>query len=658
VSAPRLGLYAIFHLNLAYSSIEVEQRRVVIDRCYRPLLALAREHAFVPGIELSGHTLELAAELAPDWVEELRDLLAKGRCELVGSGYSQLIGPLVPAEVNAANQRLGVEEYAARLGTRPAIALVNEQAYSGGLIEHYLDAGYRAIAMEWNNPAAQHAEWPEALRFSPQRALGSNGRSIELLWIDTIAFQQLQRFAHGDLELAEHLAYLDRQRAAAPAEGVFPLYGNDAEVFDFRPGRFSTETAPAAGGEWRRIGELLAALATDPRFELLAPSRALERSRPADLLELESPAEPVSVKKQAKYNLTRWAVTGRDSLQINSECWRLYRSLRAASPPRDADLRTLCRLWGSDFRTHITSARWQAYRAELAAALRDLPRTPVVRAVAPAGDGGGSVERRGRLLEVRTDAVHAVLDCRRGLAIRSLAFPAVADVPLVGTIPHGHYDDLALAADYYTGHTVVQLPGASQLTDLEVVAPHWQRFASADGRGVRIVAEIATPLGRITKEIDVYQGAPRLALRCSFDWEQPRRGTFRTGFVTVLPGAFERTRLFYRTHIGGARVETFALDGAHVSHPTAVSPLVSARGGLGATEGWIAIGDARRRITVHFDPAETAALPMLDYRDVGAGYWLRLLFSLGELDETRNLRDAPEKLPAPDFAFAITGERA
>jgi hypothetical protein len=112
----------------------------------------------------------MAAAADPSWLARLRSLVTDGPCEFIGSGYVQLIGPLVPAEVNAANLRLGNTAYEWMLGARPDIALVNKQAYSAGLIGHYIDAGYRAIIMEWDNPASAHPEWPPEWRYLPQVA--------------------------------------------------------------------------------------------------------------------------------------------------------------------------------------------------------------------------------------------------------------------------------------------------------------------------------------------------------------------------------------------------------------------------------------------------------------------------------------------------------
>ena len=153
-----LNLYTIFHLNLAFSSIEEEQRGTVIQKCYWPLLRLARQNHLPFGIEASGYTLETIELLDPDWIVELRRLTMEGPCEFIGSGYAQIIGPLVPAEVNSANLRLGHEVYERLLGKRPTVALVNEQAYSSGMVQHYVNAGYDAIVMEWDNPARMHPE--------------------------------------------------------------------------------------------------------------------------------------------------------------------------------------------------------------------------------------------------------------------------------------------------------------------------------------------------------------------------------------------------------------------------------------------------------------------------------------------------------------------
>src|SRR5262249_16048265 len=148
----------------------------------------------------------------------------------------------------------------------------------------------------------------------------------------------------------------------------------------------------------------------------------------AEPLRLETAAYPVPVKKQRKYNLTRWAVTGRDDIGINAACQRIYAALESNDAGKD-EWKALCRLWASDFRTHITDARWKTYCAELAAFEARLG-THV--AAAPSVLNGRTIEQR--YIDIKTPAISVRLDRRRGLAIQSLAFHG--DAPCIGGLPH------------------------------------------------------------------------------------------------------------------------------------------------------------------------------------------------------------------------------
>ena len=233
-----LNLFALFHLNLAFSSIEEEQRCEVVAKCYAPLLDLAERHGPI-GIEATAYTLKAIAACDPGWISRLKTLVAAGKVEFIGSGYAQMIGPLVPAGMLAANLRLGHTAYHDMLGVRPRLGLVNEQAYSGGLVGAYLDAGYEALLVDWDNVANHHPDWRAELRYAPQRALGSDGRDIAILWTNTVAFQKLQRLAHDDISLDDYLAFVAQQRGTE--NRVYCLYASDAEIFGFRPGRYRTE---------------------------------------------------------------------------------------------------------------------------------------------------------------------------------------------------------------------------------------------------------------------------------------------------------------------------------------------------------------------------------------------------------------------------------
>lgn len=632
-----LHLFSIFHLNLAYSSIEEAQRPEVVRRCYWPLLRLAERTGSPVGIEATAYTLEAAAAIDPTWLEALRALVASGRCEFVGSGYAQVIGPLVPAAVNAANLRLGNLAYERLLGFRPRLAFVNEQAYAAGLIQHYLDAGHDAIVMEWDNPARAHPEWDAEWRYFPQVAAGQHGESIPIIWNKAIAFQQFQRYAHDELPLDDYLAYLAGHLPADPA-GVraLAMYGNDAEVFDFRPGRYRTEAALADAGEWTRIERMYAALAADPRFTLILPSGALALAaepKAGHHLHLESAADPTPVKKQRKYNITRWAVTGRDDIGVNTACWRRSAALAADPSATDAEWRELCELWSSDYRTHITDARWNNFAGRVYGDVEEVARQRNHGAAAIGVARPGEVPHHGPLLTLKHDGVTLVLNSRRGLAIHALSFDAFGGDVLCGTLRHGFYDDIHWGADFYTGMLVMESPGYPKLTDLNRVQP----VVGRDAGGALVVESTqTTELGPIVKTIRVAGGAVELTYR--LDWPELPIGSLRLGDVTLNPKAFDRASLFYGCHNGGVKHEIFPLDGTSVAHGEAVSFLVSASHAVGMTEGAIEVGDRIRRIRIEVDKTAAALVGMVTYQPIRDTYFCRVSFSAAEVDETRRPR--------------------
>ena len=621
-STATLDFFAVFHLNLAFSSIEEEQRSEVIARCYWPLLQLAESHGPV-GIEATGYTLEEIALRDPKWIAAARDLIARGRIELIGSGYAQIIAPLVPWRVTAANLRIGNEIYARLLGVTPKIALVNEQAYSGGLVGLYLDAGYGALLMDWDNPGAQNPDWHPETRYRPQRALGADGRSIDLLWTNTVAFQKLQRFAHGDIPLAAYQDYLRSQAAATPR--LLCAYASDAEIFDFRPGRYKTEEA-VSGEEWPRMNEAFALLCSEPGFRLLSPSDALA-AMPIDgeALRLETAAVPIPVKKQRKYNLSRWAVTGRDDIAVNAACQRIHDGM-AEHDAGDADWKTLCYLWASDFRTHITEKRWTKFCALLSEVEAAWHKPEICVPVTPQG-----LVSTDRHIEFATPSVRAKLDRRRGLCLDSVKF-ANHSRPVLGGLPHGHFDDIALQADWYTGDCVFEAPGEHKITDLEWCKAHVWREDNGD---VLAHGVIETPKGPIEKLLRFCAESPRIDVELTFHWNDWGKGSLRLGHITLLPDAFDWKTLALTTHNGGKTAERFALSGAAIDHGAPVSFLVSSSHGIGMTDGWAEISDGNTAVRVSVDRATAPLLGLLVHRQAGGSLFCQLQLSALELDDTR-----------------------
>ena len=624
--------YLIFHLNLAFSSIAESQRPTVIARCYTPLLDLIEQHNLPIGIELTGWTLRQIHRISPDWVVRFRRLLSEKRCELIGSGYVQLIGPLVPHSVNQWNQRLGLEDYATMLGQRPHLALVNEMAFSSGLVSIYQEAGYHGIVMDRDNIRLALDLQNGHYEAVPSHALGPNNESLPVLWSDSILFQKLQRIAHGEISLADYLHYFHKR--AATATRPLAAYCNDAEIFDFRPGRFAEEAAPQGGSEWHRLTELLTHLGDHEDVTWLSPSDALTASindNPETPRTLTSIRQPVPVKKQAKYNLSRWAVSGRNDLWLNSHCHRLQQRIAGIDDP--TAWRDLCELWASDLRTHITVERWQDILSRLDQHSPDLPLTSATQTIPLTIEqlSGWEVKASpdGILLTIKTPDLHLTLNQRKGLTIDALAFRSQDFVPVIGTLHHGYFESIEYGADFYSGGVIIELPGEHRrITDLTPAQPIF--FQSPEK--LEITIRSSTSSGLLEKTITVPRHGEMLHLGFSFpNWVRPR-GIVRVGTTTLLPEAFD-TPLTLACHNGGQNLERFALDrSCDHSHPS--SSLVSCTTGLGATTGEIYIGSQARTLRLSWDPASTAAFPMLVHQHIPPSHLTRIVFSLAEQDDT------------------------
>jgi len=685
-----LRLYSIFHLNLAYSSIPESKRAEVIQRCFWPLLRLATEDNIPIAIEAPAYTLEVADKLDSKWVHELKKAIFSKKVEFLGSGYSQLIAPIAPADVNVWNLQNGIKVYKELLNFTPGIWFINEQAYSSGIVEHYVHVGAKAIIMEWNNPRALHPEWDNEYRYYPQIAIGNNGSAIPVLWNDSVSFQKLQRYAHNDIGLDEMFQYLINH--VGEQSRFFCLYGNDAEIFDFRPGRFKTEPKLVSGSEWSRIRELYCLLRDNRMFEHVLPSNIID-SRPASScfssgisLSLGSSVQPVPVKKQPKYNLTRWQVTGRNSIWLNARCYEIYQMIGLAKAKgkgliREEDVRKfekqLCYLWSSDFRTHIVYDRWQLLINQVEKTKNNIKQILGVRKRGnrsfeidiKVNNLNGSIffnkqKKKStnnpfanniiaddRFIRIQTNSVNIVLNGHRGLAMESLAFPMIYSKPLIGTIKHGYFEEISLSADWYSAATVLQRPGKPQITDLGSTAPVFIGGISQFGPWIECSADIKTEIGIIHKKFTIYQEIPQIDLEFTFHWKKVPLGSFRTGFITLLPQSFDLDSLFYATHNGGYDFEIYHIRKQSISHGEPISSVVTATSGIGATQGVVVIGDRKKGVAAYFDQGVSAAMPMISFRSARPSFFGRLMFSLGEMDESRNKEGrGPIK-----FSGSITG---
>jgi len=102
------------------------------------------------------------------------------------------------------------------------------------------------------------------------------------------------------------------------------------------------------------------------------------------------------------------------------------------------------------------------------------------------------------------------------------------------------------------------------------------------------------PVRELWKTVYVYRDLARVDVRYHFTFRDARPRSLRLGVLTLDPAAFRPEGLRYATVNGGHDVEVFPLGDRRVAQHEPVSFAVSARSCLGATEGWVDVGDARR----------------------------------------------------------------
>ena len=308
------------------------------------------------------------------------------------------------------------------------------------------------------------------------------------------------------------------------------------------------------------------------------------------------------VKKQRKYNLARWAVTGRDDLGINAACERIYRGIVAKGADHRGMERALLSVVERFSHSH--------HREALGRHSRDVCRRRKKRWLAPDASQPRCAARRrnveARHIDIATPACHRASrpPPRPGARSDSLRQPCAA--PSLGGLPHGHFDDIALQADWYTGDCVFEAPGEHKVTDLEWAET--RKLDRCERRHRRPSAASRRRRGRSKRPC-----ASRTTNRASISISS---STGRTGARAACASA---TSLCFRDAFDidalsldhaqwrPRRRRRFALAGQTVDHGAPVSFLVSSSHGLGMTEGWAEIGDDRTRVRVEVDRADGVA---------------------------------------------------
>ncbi len=644
--------FLLFHINLSFSSIEIDQHYNLIKKCYWPLLNLIAETKIKTAIEITGSSLQKIHELDPSWINYFVELNKEGLIELIGSGRYQIIGPLIPYEVNLYNQKMGLNDYKNILDIKPTCALVNEMTFSSGVVDFYLEAGFNSLIMERNNVALALKKKNLTEVDKIKYINGSDLQSIKVLWSDSIMFQRLQRFVHNDISMDNYFDELSKYQTKF--EGPLPIYSNDVEVFNFRPGRFNEESI-IDQDEWKKLKSLLLKLKKQfVTFDF--PSKLTSCNDYIDEKKSEainSGSYPAIVKKQPKYNLTRWALTGRNDLWINTLCHRAYLAI-TNSKKEEVYMDELLQLWSSDLRTHITETRWNEAITKMTILCNKLSINPSFKNKEKSNlnlqkenkffNGTVDEDLASRMLVIRTDQLTLNLNPYKGLAIDSLCFASQQNKKLIGSLPAYHFESIELGADFYSGGLLIESPQERRrYTDYNFVSPS----IFFDDDKLLVTCNFQLGIGKFKKTFVISDSSDEVILRYEFvNWKKSA-SVIRVGNFVLMNENFNKD-LYYQVVSGGKYPELFKIDSSF-DHSHAVSSFISSRTCIPSTDGTIIVGDEDNALKFQWDMSKSACLPMLVNRKSEDDKFTRLIFSLSEIDDTAKTEEE-----FPDFEMSIS----
>ena len=590
-----LNLYSFYHLNIMFSSIPISKREEVIQKCYWPLLNLVNKYKFALSIEATALTLEIINEIDSKWIKTLKDYIYKGYCDFIGSGYSQIIGPLISSDINQKNLLVGQDIYSKLLNFIPNIGLINEQAYSSGLIKNYLRSGYDSIIMEWENSYNFNMNWNINYKFTPQLISDIQGEEIKLIWNHSTSFQKFQRYVHSEIEFDEYLKFINKFNDNS--EKYFSLYGSDAEIFNFRPGRYKSESSLNKNNEWSRIENIYEYLIKEKySFKVIKLSQIVKDKSnfKNNNLNLQHPSQPIPVKKQNKYNILRWAVTGRNDLLINSRCERIRKKLIDDPNTTFNDWKYLCYLWSSDFRTHITEKRWHDYLINLdkfeklkKISNKNFRKNEFKNKKNIFKDNIYSFDIDENFITIKSNTLKIIFNLKKGLVIENYIDYAISSKSIFGTIKHGYFEDINWSADFFSGHLTLEIPGERKFTDLIMVQPEISEFKDK----ISIKCKYKNDYYKLEKIWDLDFLTKKLKLYQNIESKNEIIGSLRCGYLTFNPEIFDNDFLKLSTNNGGFNKEVFYINDNLIDLGKPVSFLVSSSNAFGLTNERLKIED-------------------------------------------------------------------
>ena len=336
----------------------------------------------------------------------------------------------------------------------------------------------------------------------------------------------------------------------------------------------------------------------------------------------------ILTKKQAKYNVVRWAVSGRDNYELNNYAHNQQARGDSVLQGVDTnDLATLLPVWASDLRTHVTSNKWADFLAEHENVLNYSRSRPSGLCDERSTAKTPCAESR---VVLQNGKLSLSVDQRRGFTVESCLLNCTCSAALVGRVPYGAIRGPLHSPDWYTGNFVHCPPGQAQ--DSEIGATRFSRWTSEDG--LTIQAHLSTLNFNVRKTIELHSSLAEYTTTFEFDWRAPPSGFLRAGFVTLNPQAWDWEAARFENHDGGFSPNIWEFSNLPLDCGVPASPSVSASNLVGISEGVVRINDSRHHLEIELGEHSRGAGLMLSVTPAQPFKLVRIYFSLQEFDDT------------------------
>ena len=616
------NIYSLFHINTSFSSIEKKDLKKVIKRCYWPLLNLVEKNNFKISIEANGKSLSDINSLDPKWIRRLKKLIHLKRCEFIGSGYSQIIAPSVPFEINNKNLVYGNEIYKRLLNYTPEIALINEQAFSNSLIKIYKKF-YKGIIIDHLN----HPHF-ESDNQEPQILTDNYNNKIPVIWSNSISFQRFQRYIFGDIKFEDYLEYFNNYN-----KNFFCLYSSDVEIFDFRP-KGSKSERPLSYGEWIKIRNLYEYLIQSKKVNFIFFKDILKKINKKNIINVTSIVNPTIVKKQKKYNINRWLVAGKNNLELNTLCFNAYNSIKNQKKSKKKLIR-LCELWGSDFRTFSTIKKIRYFHKNI----RQLINYEKIKNENSFFEIKNMLkEKPNNLVEDNNyisfnNSIYSIkINKKKGLTIDSFLDHSIGKKKLFGTIKQGTFKKSLFENDFFSTHYTI--------LDKSTL----KRYSGLNQNKVKIYSNKDQICFRSSQKInkksicnkEIILNTKKSELIINYKIKNLSSVYTRLNFITFDPTCFNKKSFFISSNLGDKIPEIFNLTDKKFNHGSFVEnvgSLVTSNNSIPSSDGKIIVGDDEKQVHFRIDQNLSSLVPFIEYEKKSKSYLFRLYFSAKESDE-------------------------